>query len=157
MRKKIIISILIIIIGGGCFYGGMKYSSAKVKNSASLSAPTRNFQDFQNMNQEERQQRIQDMGGIRRAGSGQQAVSGSISGEIISKDEKSITVKLRDYRQGESQNESGGSKIIFFSDSAKISKLAEGSAEDLQIGKNISVFGQANSDGSVIAESIQLR
>ncbi|MFH1175415.1 MAG: hypothetical protein V1698_01700 [bacterium] len=161
MKKNLFFLISLVVIGGGCFYGGTKYSSGK--NSASFSAGMRNFQD---MTAEERQQRMKEMGGsgaIRGAANGQGGFNfgGAVNGEIISKGENSITIKLRSDRQaqsGEAQgSENGGSKIIFFSDSTKISKMAEGSLDDLQIGTNIMANGQANSDGSIVAENLQVR
>ncbi len=70
-----------------------------------------------------------------------------INGEIIKKDDKSITVKAND----------NSSKIIYFSASTTISKFAEGSKNDLQIGDNIMANGTSNSDGSVVAQMIQMR
>jgi len=70
-----------------------------------------------------------------------------IGGEIIAKDDKSVTVKLPD----------GGSKILFFSASTEITKSVAGSSEDLQIGQTISANGETNDDGSVNAKTIQLR
>lgn len=68
-------------------------------------------------------------------------------GEIIAIDNESVTVKIQD----------GGSKIIFFSDSAKITKSADGVLSDLKVGENIMVTGSANQDGSVTAQTIQIR
>lgn len=134
------------IVGGVAFFSGMKY--AETKNSRGQFSRA----DFQNLPPEERQQRLQQLGinsgGFRGGfGGGQRGVSGFIAGEIISKDDKSITMKLRD----------GGSRIVFFSDSTEISKLVEGNLNDLIVGKNISVNGTTNPDGSITARSIQLR
>ncbi|HLD91917.1 MAG TPA: hypothetical protein VI795_00825 [Patescibacteria group bacterium] len=70
----------------------------------------------------------------------------SIDGEIISNDDKSVTVKLND----------GSTKIIFFSESTVYSNFQEAKKEDLKTGIKISVFGKSNSDGCVTANRIQL-
>lgn len=72
---------------------------------------------------------------------------GLVNGEIISADAQSITVKLRD----------GGSKIILLSDKTEISKFVAGEAGDLKVGENVMVMGSANADGSVTAQTVQLR
>ncbi len=143
MTKKVLpIIIALIIVGVGAFYGGMKYAESKssTRNSAN------NFQNFQNLSPEERQQRFDQIGGLRGTRNSQTG-TGFVNGEIISKDEQSITVKLRD----------GGSKIVFYSDSAKVEKFIDGSSADLEIGKTVMVNGSANQDGSVTAQSIQIR
>jgi hypothetical protein len=78
---------------------------------------------------------------------GLQNRAGAINGEIIAKDDVSITVKMRD----------GGSKIVLYSTSTEISKFASGTLDDLVIGETIMVSGQTNQDGSVAAKTIQLR
>ena len=72
---------------------------------------------------------------------------GFVDGEIISKDDKSVIVKLQD----------GSSKIVFFSDATEIGKIATGASSDLETGKTVAVNGSTNQDGSVTAKSIQLR
>ena len=138
--KKIlpIIIILVVVVGGGAFFGGMKYAQSKqLKNG-----------NFGNLSATERQQRFQQMGGNDAAPTGnKQGGANSTSGEIISQDDKSITVKLND----------GGSKIIFYSDATQVMKFAEGAVTDLKIGENVMVNGSSNSDGSITAKSIQLR
>lgn len=83
------------------------------------------------------------LGGVR----GGQQGSSIVSGDILNKDATSVTVKLRD----------GGSKIVFFSDTTEISRFASGSATDLTVGQSVTVSGKTNTDGSVTAQSIQLR
>ena len=151
MNKIIPVVIAVaVVVGGGAFFGGMKYAESKSPRGGFAQA---DFQNLQNLSPEERQQRLQELGANAgadfRAGGGRtgQTRGGLTAGEIISKDDKSVTVKLLD----------GGSKIIFLSDSTEITKSATGALGDLEVGKNISVNGTANSDGSVTAQSIQLR
>jgi len=138
MKKTILIFIvLIVLVGAGSFYGGMKYQQNK-SSSSRISG-----QGFQNLTAEQRQQMLQG-----NAGAGVRRGNGVnfLAGEVISKDDKSLTLKISD----------GGSKIVFFSASTKISKMADGSVNDLEIGKTITVNGQQNSDGSYTASTIQL-
>lgn len=72
---------------------------------------------------------------------------GFIAGEIISKDDKSLTIK----------SPNGGSKIILYSSATEISKMASGTIADLSIGQTLTVSGQANQDGSFTAQLIQIR
>jgi cytochrome c biogenesis protein ResB len=130
---KTFLSIIVIAVavGSGAFYGGMKYAENKVQSG--------------------RQQRIQQFGGagtgFRNGESGNRIAGGFASGEILSKDDISIAIKMRD----------GGSKIIFYSDSTEVDKFVNGVTSDLEIGKNVSVIGSENSDGSITAQAIQLR
>lgn len=135
--KKIVAPIIIavLIIGSGAFYGGMKYAQSKNADGA-----------FRGMNRGGASGTIGGFGGMR-GGLGMGAGSGLVMGEVLSKDDKSVTLKLRD----------GGSKIIFFSDSTQIMKTGEGSAKDLVVGQQLSVAGSMNSDGSTNAQMIQIR
>lgn len=149
--NKLIVSVIAVavVVGGGAFFGGMKYVENKSSRGRLSQA---DFQNLQNLSPEERQQRLRELGanagaGFRGGRTGGQAGGGFTSGEIISKDDKSVTIKLRD----------GGSKIVFLSDSTEITKSVSGTLGDLEVGKTISVNGTANSDGSVTAQSIQLR
>ena len=69
-----------------------------------------------------------------------------VTGEIISNDDTSITVKLND----------GSSKIVFFSEKTVINKASGASKSDLANGQRVAVFGETNTDGSVTAQNIQL-
>jgi hypothetical protein len=68
------------------------------------------------------------------------------NGEVVSVDDKSVTVKLQD----------GSSKIVLLSDKTTVNKQATGSISDLKVGEKIVAFGTENSDGSITAQSIQL-
>jgi len=70
-----------------------------------------------------------------------------VNGSIIAKDDKSITVKLT----------AGGSKIILYSSATEIGKMASGTLNDLNVGTSIMATGKANADGSISAQSIQIR
>lgn len=132
-NKKIIGAIVIcLVVAGISFYGGMKYNS--LKSSASQLANRASFS--QN-------------GGTRGIAGARGGINsgGLVSGEILSKDDKSMTIKLNN----------GGSKIVFFSPSTKVEKTVDGSIVDVIVGKQITVIGVANSDGSINATSIQLR
>lgn len=125
MKKLLPIIIILIIVGAGTFFAGMKFGQSKT--------PQR--QGFQQM----------DAAGVGFRGNRENA--GFTSGEIIAKDDQSITIKLQN----------GGSKIIFYSDSTEISKFTSGAPSDLEVGKAIMVNGKTNDDGSITAQTIQLR
>lgn len=141
MNNKLITMVIAVavVVGGGAFYGGMKYAQSKISSGGRG--------NFANLSSEERQQRLQQFGANGGGVRSRQSGGGFTAGEIISKDDKSVTIKLRD----------GGSKIIFFSGATEITKSVGGVSGDLTIGKNITVSGTANSDGSVTAGMIQLR
>ncbi len=134
MSKQILLIIVVIavVVGGGAFYGGMKYGQ-------STGSPSLNRQNFQ--------ANMQQLGtGTMGQRGGTQSGVGFTGGEIISKDDKSITIKLKD----------GGSKIVFFSDATEIMKSIEGLVGDLTVGEQVQINGTANQDGSITAQSIQL-
>lgn len=134
MNKLITVAVAVAVLaGGGAFYGGMKYAENKAVS--------------------DRQQRFGQATGANIGGQGAfrggqgGAGGGLVSGDIISEDGQSITVKTRD----------GSSKIVFFSDTTEVSKFVAGASADLAVGKTVTVIGKANPDGSVTATSVQLR
>ena len=151
-----IIIVVAVIIGGGAFYGGMKYT----ENKSSTGQFSRG--NFQNLSSEEREQRFQGFGanvsgtfggdhergsGFRggRFGTGSDGPR-SLIGEVISQSDDSLTIKLSD----------GSTKIVFVSDSTQITKSVEGSLDDFSKGEQIFVGGTENPDGSWTAKTIQL-
>ena len=139
-----------IIVAGLAFYGGMKYGQ-----SSGISG---NFANLRNLSPEERQQRLaqmggggtggmmNDLGGLN-GGAGRPMRGNFTSGEIIQKDDTSVTLKLAD----------GGSKIVFYSSTVPMTKSVQANVEDLKTGENVIVTGSTNADGSLTAQSIQFR
>lgn len=127
MKNTILITIVIAILAAaGAFFGGMKYQESKSSNASS------------------------QFGGLQRqrtggAGGNRMGVR-PVNGDIISSDDKSITVKLSD----------GSSKIVLVSPSTQINKAERATIADLKTGEKVAVFGNENSDGSVNAQSINL-
>ncbi len=120
--KTLYVIIIVVLVGAGTFFGGMQYQ--KSKQPAGLAG--RNGQ----------------------GGFGRGNVQGQrpVSGDIISQDSNSVTVKLQD----------GSSKIIILSGTTTINKATAGSVSDLKIGERVTAFGTANSDGSVTAQNLSV-
>lgn len=127
MIKKILPIVVALIVVGG----GAFCAGTKYQQSK---MPSRG--NFQNMTSEQRQQFSQNRNG-----------SGFLGEEVLSKDDQSITVKMQD----------GSSKIVFFSASTAVSKMTDGSIDDVAVGKQIMITGTQNSDGSYSAKTIQIR
>lgn len=128
MKKNLYWIVALVVVSGVAFYGGNLYG----QNQAAAVRKTAQGQ-FAG-------------GAGRRGGMGGNG-AGLVNGSIFSKDDKSITVTLRD----------GSSKIIFYSPATSVGKMAQGSANDLVAGEQVSVVGKTNDDGTVTAQSIQLR
>jgi hypothetical protein len=135
MNKNHYIAVLaiVIIVGGGAFYGGMQYGASKTK--ATQVAARGNFGGGAGANGGQRSSQGGQNGGQRMAG-GANVSGGFVNGSIISKDDK---------------------RIIFFSDSTTVGKATSGYVSDLSTGQQVMVSGKANSDGSIAAQNIQIR
>lgn len=140
MKKQInllVALIMVLVVGGGAFYGGMVYGQSHGASRAMGPA------GFANLTPDQRQARGAQFG----AGTGARGAGGFSTGEVLSKDDKSFTLKLTD----------GGSKIIFFATSTSVMKSSAGSLADVVIGEQVSVNGTPNSDGSLNAQGVQIR
>lgn len=127
----IIFALVLVLIAGGAFFIGVKYQESK---QPTLS----NFRQFNNSRGM--------TGNVQNQSQNNRMGYKPVSGEIISFDDKSITVKLSD----------NSSKIILLSDKTIINKASVATKTDLKKGEKVLVMGQANSDGSVTAQNIQL-
>ncbi|PIZ99452.1 MAG: hypothetical protein COX77_01550 [Candidatus Komeilibacteria bacterium CG_4_10_14_0_2_um_filter_37_10] len=130
--------VTLIVVAGGFFGLGTWYGKTSVTNNLTGKNPmNQTAEQFQ----QRRQQFDQQFGGR------MNGANNFINGEIISQDDKTITIKLQD----------SGSAIVFLSTNTKINKMADGSLTDLAVGKTVMISGTKNQDGSIIAQSIQLR
>src|SRR5438552_16942130 len=108
-QKMILITVAVAIIAAGAgFFGGTKFGVTQAASQRD---------QFRMMN---------GQNGGRFGGMGGRGVIG----EIVSKDDKSITVKMAD----------GSTKIVLFSDSTSINKATEGTKDDLKEGVRVAVF-----------------
>ena len=127
-NSMLVTAIIAILVGVAAFFGGMKYQQSKAPVTGQFA---RSFGSGQG----------------RPAGSGGRfGGNRPVVGEILSADDKSITVKMAD----------GGSKIVILSSTTQINKAAEATRADLTVGTRVGVFGSPNSDGSITAQNIQL-
>ncbi len=122
------IIIVAIIIVGIAFYGGFVYGKSSIPSRGQFA----NGQFSGNQN------------GVRGAGV---MNGGFTAGEIISKDATSVTVKMQD----------GSTKIALIASSTQIMKSSTASLSDLTTGINVNITGTSNSDGSITAQSVQIR
>lgn len=132
-KLYLIVAVVVVIVGAGAFFAGMKFQETK----ATTSQNQKQFQGGNRQGMRNGQPFASDQG--RFAG-------GATMGEIISSDDKSVTIKLDD----------GSSKIVLLSDTLTVTKTDTGSKADLKIGVKVGVFGMSNSDGTITAQSIQL-
>lgn len=132
MKNPMIITIIVaLVVGGAAFFGGMQYQKTQA------SSPMQG--QFRGPNGQA------PAGGFQGRGGNSQGMQ-PVSGEIISQDDTSITVKLQD----------GSSKIVILSDDTNINKSSEGSKSDLKTGETVTAFGTTNSDGSVTAQNVSI-
>lgn len=132
-----IVAIVSLVVGFG---GGIKYQSSKKTEFVNqFSGGNRN-----NFNQQRPQ------GAVRPSGSDQggqmRGMNRPVAGEIISSDNKSVTVKQLD----------GSNKIVLISATTQINKAQTALITDLKVGEKVSIFGTSNPDGSVTAQNVQL-
>ncbi|MFA5000704.1 MAG: hypothetical protein WC531_00545 [Candidatus Paceibacterota bacterium] len=129
-KTKIIIGALIII--ALAFFGGYKYGqSGSNSNRANGNIPA-NFMAG---------------AGARRSSNVAGGGGAMVVGQVLSQDATSLTLKLSN----------GGSRIVLVSTSTDVQKMVKGNLSDLVAGTSVSVNGPTNADGSLTAQSIQLR
>jgi len=83
----------------------------------------------------------------RTGGAGGVTGGGIAAGQITAMDSSSITLQLAN----------GNSEVVFYSSSTSVSEPTTVPANTLKVGTNVMVAGSSNSDGSVTAQTIQVR
>jgi len=131
-KNTAIVIVVVLLVGGAAFYGGMQYQKSQAPAAGSRSG-------YMSRN-------VQGQGG-QRMGGANAANGGFLSGQIISKDDSSITVKTKD----------GSSKIVYVSGSTAVDKSVSGTTSDLSTGQQVMITGKANTDGSIAAQTVQIR
>jgi preprotein translocase subunit YajC len=128
-NQNLIISVLIaVIFTATVFFAGVKYQQRQTISQRGQFANTLR----------------QSLGPA--AGASRNRFGAQIIGNIISADDKSITVKLAD----------GSTKLVYFSSSVIIQKAAPGTQSDLIAGEKVAIFGSTNTAGLITAQNIEL-
>jgi hypothetical protein len=124
-QQKIALAVGGVLLASAGFLAGMEYSRMNVPSRVPRG----------------------DFAGMRGAQGGARMMGGGfVTGEVLSKDDKSVTVKSRD----------GGSRIVFYSGSTHIGKSVDGVIDDIAVGSRVLISGTANSDGSISAQTITM-
>jgi len=128
--KKYLVHIVwavVVIVG---FVGGMYYGKATVSSVGGRG----NFAGLSSSTPG-------SFGG--RTGAG----GGFVTGQVVSIDANSITIQLPN----------GNSQVVFYSSSTPVTKPTLASVSDLAAGTAVMIGGTQNSDGSLTAQTIQVR
>ena len=136
--NKLITTIIAVavIVGGGAFYGGMKYVRNSPRGGQELRANiSGSFSGDHEGGSGFRGERFSSRNGAR-----------PLLGEIISQSDDSLIIKLSDE----------STKIVFINNDTQIIKSVDGTVDDLSEGEQIFVGGTENPDGSYTADNIQI-
>ncbi|MEI7750139.1 MAG: DUF5666 domain-containing protein [Candidatus Moraniibacteriota bacterium] len=139
-NHKIAMIILVIVVGAGAFFGGMKY--AESQRASQFAARGAGAGQGAGATGRAGMQRGGGAGAVQNGGAGDFA-----GGQVTAKDDTSITIKTRN----------GGSQIVFFAPSTTIDKSVVGAGSDLSVGQQVTANGKNNPDGSLAATTIQIR
>lgn len=128
MKKntKIIAGVVVVVLLGASFYGGTVYGKSGMRARGQIGMG-------------------QFMGGMGMRGGGMNG--GFTAGQILSKDQTGITLKLQD----------GSTKIVLIGATTQVMKEASSTVDDLSEGEQVTVVGTQNGDGSITARTVQAR
>lgn len=127
MKQNFAVILIVVAIA----FGGAGFFSGKYMGGTSASS------------------RFAGAGGRGFGGSGAPGARGGnrpVTGQILSADAQSITVKLTD----------GSTKIVLLTSTTQINQATAATKTDLKTGITVAAFGTTNADGSVTAQSVQI-
>lgn len=125
---------VLIVVAGGSFFGGMAFQKHKGTTAATVSR-TSGIAGGQ----------FAGRSGTTRAGGTTGGFGGGVTGQIVSMDASSITVKTQN----------GSTEIVYFSSSTPITKEVSAASSDLATGDNVVIRG-SSSNGTVTATNISV-
>jgi hypothetical protein len=128
--------VLLVVVGAAAFFGGVKFQQLRTVSQFGQRTGL-NTQGMMGRNAGN---------ATGQANRGQAAGFRQTTGEIISIDDKSMTVKLTD----------GSSKIVLFSDTTTVNQATAATKTDLKVGTKVAVMGDQNTDGSVTGRNIEI-
>ncbi len=141
MQTKIIGALIVLALIGGAFWVGTSYGASNVS-----AANVARSGQFGVGNFGGGASGVGSAGGSTRAGRSGTG-GGFATGQIVTSDANSITIKLA----------TGSTQIILIGTSTQVLKSTLGQTSDLSSGTDVTITGSANSDGSLTAQSIQIR
>lgn len=92
-------------------------------------------------------------------GAGGKTLNGgnAVVGTVIAKDATSITLQLGGPNASSTNGGTSGTKIVLYGPSTQVGEFTTGSTNDIQVGQDVVITGSTNSDGSMTADSVQIR
>lgn len=135
MNKGVVIGVIAgVLLGAAGFYSGMQYQKSMRPNFGAAGGAA-----------------FAGRGG---AGGARGFGGGAAFGTILSIGDGTMTVQLP---TATSTGAESGTKIVLFSSSTQVSQTQSVGTSNLKTGQSVTVAGTANSDGSITAQSIQIR
>jgi hypothetical protein len=138
-NTKIIAGVVVVILLGASFYAGTVYGKSAGGRGQFAGGQFGNGQFMRGTG-------TGTGAGMRVGGMGG-ANGGFTAGQILSKDETGITLKLQD----------GSTKIVLMGPDTQVMREASSTIDDLSQGQQVTVTGTQNADGSITARSVQAR
>jgi uncharacterized protein (UPF0333 family) len=131
-KQWIILIVVAVVFAGGGFFGGIKYQQSKTPAAGARAFNAAGTAGF----------------ALRRGAGGAGGTNaGFANGQVLNVDQGSITIKLQN----------GGSQNVVLAPSTQYRKAVDGTSADVIVGSQVTITGTTNSDGSLTAQSVQIR